>query len=266
MKDDTKKTLRLLCIILFIVVIILIGLLLFPIFYLTSYSLEFYDNMNVKALQERNRVIQNHYINEVYPKGKMQIESELVKIAEIKDDSLKLDEIFLWEMQDWHSPNWEIDENDFYIHDNIRTYYRYKHNESRIYVTNIFENSIFRQETPNGIYYGDDPIWIAYNRVGACRELSNLFAYMAQQSKIESRIIRTISDHQWVEVKINGEWYYYDPWYAVQNGYFNRSDGNLSLKYKWFNKPKVFREYCNPFAVINYYTKYPYFASIDYII
>jgi transglutaminase-like putative cysteine protease len=121
------------------------------------------------------------------------------------------------------------------------------------------------QRNPNGTPYGEDPYTIAFTKVGSCRELSNMFSYMAKRSGIESRTVQTAWDHQWAEVKIDGEWLYYDPWCAVEHGYYNSTDGNLTFKNKWFNKIEYFRDNCHDKAYLNTYNEYPWvLASIDY--
>jgi hypothetical protein len=209
-------------------------------------------------LTQQNEFFRYRYINEIYPQGEKIILEEIERIDKINDENLKLDEIFYWLMEDWHNPNWESD-NFSYIVPNGLLYSIYNRNISKVYAYNTpYENSKFRQETPNGTFYGDDPNWIAYNKVGACKELSNLFAYMAKKSGFETRTVQTLAFHQWVEIKIDGEWMYYDPWCAIEHGYYNQSDGNLTNKSKWFNKIEYFRDNCHSCAYINTYNEFPY--------
>jgi hypothetical protein len=204
---------------------------------------------------EPNKFFNNRYVEEIKPQGKKIIDSELEKLKTINSTDSKLDEIFKWEIQDWHNPNWE--RGSFNLFNGSINYYSYKNNVSKIRADPDFVYSIVRQQTPEGIFYGDDPFWIAYNKVGACRELSSLFSYMAQKSGIESRIVGTAWDHQWAEIKIDGEWRYYDPWCAVEHGYYNSTDGNLTFKHKWFNKIENFRDSCHAAAYINWYNEDP---------
>jgi hypothetical protein len=196
-----------------------------------------------------NEFFNQKYVSDINPKGKIIVSTELDKIKGIDGTDAKLDEIFKWELQDWHNPNWE--KGTFYYFNGSLNYISYMNNSTKIRANPDFDYTLFRQETPNRIFYGDDPYWISYNKVGACQELSNLFSFMAQQSGIESRTVQTIG-HQWVEVKVNGEWKYYDPWCAVEYGYYNSTDGNLTFKTKWYNSTKNFRQNCLWYAYLNY--------------
>jgi hypothetical protein len=186
-------------------------------------------------------------VNEIYPKGKEIVLSEIAIIKQKQDFNEKLDEIFRWETSDWHNPQWEP--NDFYIFNNSQNYVSYKHNPNKLRAILQYEFSFFRQQNPYGIFYGDDPYWLAFNKVGCCRELANLFSFMAQQSDIESRTVSSLfGQHRWVEVKINEEWMYYDPWCA-----YERYKWNISYKDKWFNKIENYRDNCHGFTVLNTY-------------
>ena len=183
------------------------------------------------------------YNTEISPKGTGIIQTELKNISRIDDPNAKLDEIFRWEMSDWHNPNWEL--GTFWSNSYSPVYSRYLNDTNKMRINLNFENSLFRPQTKEGVLYADDSTWLAFNKVGACKELSNLFSYMAQESGFETRLVRTAWDHQWAEVKIDGEWRYYDPWCAVEHGYYNASDGNLTFKNKWYNKIEYFRDNCH---------------------
>jgi len=200
-----------------------------------------------------NNFINERYKTDISPNGSKTIQLEIDKINQIDDRNAKLDEIFRWEMNDWHNPNWEP--QNFWTYNNTLIYYSYKLDPKKLKANLNFENSQFRPQTPDGVFFADDPNWLAYNKVGACRELSNLFSYMAQKSGFESRTVKTAWDHQWAEVKINGEWKYYDPWCAVEHGYYNATDGNLTFKNKWFNEIGKFRDNCHDKAYLNWYNE-----------
>ncbi|MCX6681562.1 MAG: transglutaminase-like domain-containing protein [Methanoregula sp.] len=239
-------------VLLFSAIVILISGLIYPNYLVgTPYCLficknpSFQDNIN-----EPNNFFNQRYITEIFPKGKEIISTEIETIKQINDSDSKLDEIFKWEMRDWHNPLWESDNFNYFNGSLI--YISYKNNVSRTRANPVFGYYLYRPQTPEGKYYGDDPYWIAYNKVGACQELSNLFAFMAQKSGIRSRTVQTFG-HQWAEVEINGEWKYYDPWCAVEHGYYNSTDGNLTSKDKWYNYPGYFRDNCHGLAYINFY-------------
>jgi hypothetical protein len=172
----------------------------------------------------------------------------------LKDDNLKLDEIFRWEMENWNNPDWKKgsrytnNENPFLLNNNSFYYSNLKLLPKR-----EFQYTFYAPKSPNGVYYGDDPYWLAYNKFGACRELSTLFSFMANNAGIESRTVQTGIWHQWAEVKINGEWMYYDPWCAGAHDYYNATDGNLTFRSKWFNKIEYFEDKCQSYAYINFY-------------
>jgi hypothetical protein len=85
-----------------------------------------------------------------------------------------------------------------------------------------------------------------------------LFAFMAQQSGIDARLVRTLG-HQWVEVELTNGTYYYDPWCADANNYYNANDGNMTFRNKWFNTIGSFDDNCHPpdpFPIS--YNEFPY--------
>lgn len=55
-----------------------------------------------------NNLFTQKYVNEINSNGKVIISTELDKVAEVNTSDAKLNEIFIWEMTDWHNPNWEI--------------------------------------------------------------------------------------------------------------------------------------------------------------
>jgi hypothetical protein len=81
----------------------------------------------------------------------------------------------------------------------------------------------------------NDPYWITYFHSGACGELAELFHHITNRSNIESRIVQTKGeDHGWVEVKINNEWFYFDPTLVE---IYQR---NPEYRNRWFSEPKNF--------------------------
>jgi hypothetical protein len=209
-----------------------------------------FDKENV---DRQAQFIKIRYSSEIFPMGNEIISKELEITKKIQDPDKRLDEIFRWEMLDWHNPNWE--HGSFYFENNSPLYMSYNHDFTKLRAAPEYYYNLYGQRNPNGTFFGNDPYWIAYHKVGACRELSNLFAFMAYKSGIESRTVQTIFDHQWVEVKINGKWKYYDPWCAVEHGYYNATDGNLTFKDKWYNYPSYFRDNCHGLAYVNFYNE-----------
>jgi hypothetical protein len=216
-------------------------------------ALENSDADNITLL---NDYMTDRYTTVIYPQGKERISAELDNVRQIPDPEAKLDEIFVWEMKDWVNPN---DNLSAVICPNTACTYEFLENDhTRAKASPYYDGILYPQKNPNGTLYADDPYWIAYNRVGECREYSALFAFMAQESGIESHLVRTYS-HQWVEVELANGSYYYDPWCADANGYYNATDGNMTFRDKWFNSIGTFEENCrppDPYPIS--YTGFPY--------
>ena len=143
--------------------------------------------------------LSTQYTNEYYPTAEAEIQKILLTAANISDPIEKLTTIAAWEIEDFV----DIVEYD-------------KWNESyngTRYLSNKYcydENGKIRVHS--GMYQ-NDPHWIAYHKIGACGELAALFAYVANRSGFETRNVsadyaKTLQNHAWVEVKVNGEWMY----------------------------------------------------------
>jgi len=206
--------------------------------------------------------ISQKYSNEIFPQSNESI-NHLINDCKNDDPNTKLNKIFQWEMRDWHNPDWEP--GTFWSAREFPTYMFYKGNMSKLFANREYELTIFKQKNPEGKFYGEDPYWLAYNKAGACQELSNLFSFMAKKAGVKSRTVQTIW-HQWVEVEIDNQTMYYDPWCAVYHGYYDVNDENLSLSYRWFNSTEYFEENCHSYTLfMNWYDEYPYgWATLDY--
>jgi len=80
-----------------------------------------------------------------------------------------------------------------------------------------------------------DPFWIAYQKTGACKELSIFFNETANESGFSTRIVQSDGNsHVWNEVLINGVWMFFD----VQR-YGMRDSNNSS---KWFGNTSDYAE------------------------
>jgi hypothetical protein len=205
-----------------------------------------------------NNFVNSQYVKTIYPQGRERISVELEKVRQIPSPEAKLDEIFEWEMKDWIEPT---DNLSAFTCTNIAcSYTSLNRDPTRMKASPEYDSILYPQMNPNGTYYADDPYWIAYNKVGECREYSELFAYMAQQSGIESHIVMT-DTHQWVEIELPNGSYYYDPWCAHIYDYYNATDGNMTFRNKWFNKIGVYEENCRPPESLPYlisYREFPY--------
>ena len=100
-------------------------------------------------------------------------------------------------MKDWIEPDDNI--SAFACANAACSYIYLISDPTRMKASPYYDSILYPQVNPNGTYYADDPYWIAYNKVGECREYSELFDFMAQQSGIDSRIVMTDA-HQWVEM------------------------------------------------------------------
>jgi hypothetical protein len=190
-----------------------------------------------------NNEIAAEYGETIYPQGKERICDEVAKVRQIPGTDAKLDEIFEWEMKDWIEPD---DNISAFACANVACSYIYLISDpTRMKASPYYDSILYPQVNPNGTYYADDPYWIAYNKVGECREYSELFDFMAQQSGIDSRIVSTDA-HQWVEIELPNGSYYYDPWCAHTRDYYNATDVNMTFEDKWFNKIGEYEENCQP--------------------
>ena len=166
--------------------------------------------------------LSTQYTNEYYPTAEAEIQKILLTAANISDPIEKLTTIAAWEIEDF-----------------VDTVEYNKWNES-YNGTRALSNKYYYDE--NGKIrvfsgkYQNDPHWIAYHKIGACGELAALFAYVANRSGFETRQVFTLyaesnSNHAWVEVKVNGEWMYFDPT-IYWNNYNNEI--NFVLSDKWY--------------------------------
>ena len=223
-----------------------------------------YESSHPMALISVNEEINARYNSTIYYEGKERIDSELKKTRLIQDPVGRLDEIFVWEMKDWIRPNDNI--TAFRCLDIACSYIFLDSDPTRLRASPYWDGIIYPQKNTNGTEFDEDPNWIAYNKVGECEELSTLFAYMAKESGIPSQLVNSRS-HQWTEVQLSDGSYYYDPWCADANHYYNADDGNMTFRNKWFNRIGSFEENCHPpdprFPIT--YNTFPYvFASIKY--
>jgi hypothetical protein len=201
------------------------------------------ESSNAENIISINNVIAQQYETVIYPEGKSKIDSELVKLRAIPDPKERLNEIFVWEMKDWIDLNTNL--SRFACVNQVCTYAVLTEDPARIKASPYYDGVLYPQINPNGTLYAEDPYWIAYNMIGECREYATLFSFMAEQSGIDSRIVRT-NTHQWVEVQLDHESYYYDPWCADVHGYYDANDGNMTYQDKWFNRIGYFEDNCHP--------------------
>ncbi len=166
--------------------------------------------------------LSTQYTNEYYPTAEAEIQKILLTAANISDPIEKLTTIAAWKIEDFV---------DIVEYDKWNESYNGTRDLSNKYCYD--ENGKIRVHS--GMYQ-NDPHWIAYHKIGACGELAALFAYVANRSGFETRNVsadyaKTLQNHAWVEVKVNGEWMYFDPT-IYWNNYNNEI--NLVLSDKWY--------------------------------
>lgn len=166
--------------------------------------------------------LSTQYTNEYYPTAEAEIQKILLTAANISDPIEKLTTIAAWEIEDFVDTveynKWNESYNGMWV---LSNKYCYDENGK----IRVFSGK-----------YQNDPHWIAYHKIGACGELAALFAYVANRSGFETRNVsadyaKTLQNHAWVEVKVNGEWMYFDPT-IYWNNYNNEI--NLVLSDKWY--------------------------------
>lgn len=192
-----------------------------------------------------NDFFKNSYTTEIKPNGEAEINKILYHVSNISDNRQKLNEIAKWELEGFESYHW-----------GDKSYCIYPTQLSNV-VQQVtcpllpFFNCCPFQKTESGKIrvintfwpisltpYEGNPYWIAYYKTGACGELAVLFNFVANRSGYETRTVNSLS-HAWVEVKIDNEWWYFDPLcYKVR---FNQDELNET---KWFNQTRFFKQNC----------------------
>jgi hypothetical protein len=185
------------------------------------------------------------YSTEIKPKGEAEINKILYNVSNISDTRQKFNEIAKWELEGFESYHWAKTSYCMYPTQLSKVVY-----EVTCPLLPLF-NCCFFQATKTGKIrvlntfwpinltpYSDNPYWIAYYKTGACEELAVLFNFVANKSGNETRTVNSLS-HAWVEVKIDNEWWYFDPLcYKVR---YNQDELNET---KWFNQTRFFKQNC----------------------
>ena len=180
------------------------------------------------------------YISIINPEGEKNI-LEAVNIAsKLNSTDDKLNSIFEWELNDWVNPRWGA---TYSCLDPGCRYFYYNNDKSKIRADVMYPPRF------GTIYFPNDPAWIAYYKTGACQEISVLFADTANRSGFQTHTVYWVT-HQWTEININGEWWYYDPVCSYEKYRMNMTDYHM-----WFNKTKYFRTNCYPEAYLVFDTK-----------
>jgi len=153
------------------------------------------------ALDEYYSII---YTTTIQPQGEEEIQRIVTEVKNISGTSEKLDAIAAWETENFTEYFWE----------------KYRGNDLSLKMMDppigrwIYEST--GKIRPMNSPYSNNPAWIAHYRFGACGELAHLFAEVANRSGFETRNVMAIlknptGNHAWVEINVDGEWWYYDP-------------------------------------------------------
>jgi hypothetical protein len=197
--------------------------------------------LNLNEEIKIDKEISSRYLSEIKPEGDQKILWAVNNVSNLNSSMKKLNSILGWEMQDWVNPRWGVSSVTCY--DPACRYFFFNNDKTKMRADLMFPPRF------GTIYFPNDPAWIAYHKTGACQEISVLFAETANRAGFQTQTVYWIS-HQWPEVNINGEWWYYDPVCAYEKYQLNMTKSSM-----WFNKTKNFRTNCYGEAVMVFDTK-----------
>jgi len=183
-----------------------------------------------------DKEISSQYFSQIKPDGDRIIQVVVNNISNLNNTHEKLNAILEWELKDWVNPLWGYSSVTCY---GPACRYVYFNNDKTKMRANINFPPRF-----GTIYFPNDPAWIAYHKVGACQEISVLFSNISNRIGYKTQTVAWLT-HQWSEVNIDGEWWYYDPVCSYEKYHLNMTYYN-----RWFNKTKYFRENCYSEALI----------------
>ena len=195
-----------------------------------SYGLYYTNTLNEVFSLKYNQVMK--------PYSEKQIGKILNDTKSLQNISDKLDAIADWETRNFTDQYWV----------------RYMHHDDSWKALNppidTYSYDSFGNIRPTyGLFvvspYVNDPDWITYTQSGSCGELAYLFANVTNRTGYVTRVVGIDigyrfygipiqqDNHSWVEIKINGEWYYFDP-----DAYAAYHKLNISgYENRWFGKP-----------------------------
>jgi len=172
------------------------------------------------------------YCQKIKPHGAEKINSICCSIKELNYSEEQLNSIANWVIDDFLYGNNE----NVKCGDRLCRYWIYENGNIRAYTSE--EQKFLFWEFHWNSPYRDDPYWIAYYKVGACEELAVLFEEVASRMGFTTRRVGYPNIHQWVEIKLNDVWWYFDPTCY----YHNYRNENSS--FKWFNQTSNYRNNC----------------------
>ncbi len=225
MKPVMKKYLKLLVI--FLVFLLFVCYLYYnPIIEFPKYPKEYpVDAVNF------DENLTKLYTTTIKPTGAERLNSICCSVREINNSEDKLNSIAEWTIQDFFYG----DNKNVICADRLCRYWIYENGNIRAYSSE--ERFLFWEYHWNSPFR-DDPYWISYYKVGACEELAVLFNEIASRTGFTTRRVGHPNIHEWVEIKMNDTWWYFDPTYYYQ------SAGNRNISYKWFNLTSNYRKNC----------------------
>ena len=199
-------------------VIIAISLSYFFGYALTKQS---YDNT-------LNEYFESQYHLSINQSGEKNLQVMLNNVTEI-DNTKKLNQIANEITKNFSNPFWNDTTDSFYPNSCSSSsgfYYHFFGNRiNQGYGYN--KNKKIRVMSGN---FTQLPNVIAYEKTGACEELSILFAYVSNRSGFVTRVVYSDDiGHRWNEVLINEtEWSFFD------SDIYHQRQGNLSYQSDWF--------------------------------
>lgn len=226
MEKNTKKS-------------VMAGALLVLVFILFVILIQFQCYINYsRSLDQYFSVCYN---TTIAPEGERNIESILENVSKLQTDKEKLEAIAEWEVTNFTELFWERHKdpnfNLTYLDPPINRYGYDQHGKIRAMHSQFLANE-----------FANDPCWIAYFKMGACGELAYLYENVANRSGFKTQLVRAnlrgnffgmdyiANNHAWVEIKLDDEWWYFDP--DVYGQYHNLNFTNYENK--WFNKTEYY--------------------------
>jgi len=156
------------------------------------------------------------YSTTIYPEASAEIDDIVQKMSVAAEPEEKLTLLSQWIQKDFviclHNSSFKVEDQFNYIENRILSF-GYANGDHHYY-----SDSTGRRVIRTG-KYARNPLCIAYYRAGACGEYATLAQYVGNLSDLNTRIVGDSSGyHAWVEVNLNGTWYFYDPTMSVDKG------------------------------------------------